>query len=302
MKLKQLRTFLIVAETGSIHAGARLLGVSQPAVSTAIRGLEQMLDAPLFRRSSNGIELTEYGHAFARRARALVEDMRRAQEEIGQMKHGGAGTVTLAMAATASARVYVPTALERFKRTMPHVAIELTDGTWQQVIDQLVKGIADFAMVQAPANLDYPESIEVVPLNALPLIVGVRDTHPLRNVRSLGRLTDSTWLLPGRLAPSTETRFVELFERHGLRPPSSIIRCQSSMTALALMQKMDFVSLFAAPMAAEDFPRYGLRKVKVREPLPALAHSLLKRREPPLTTAAAHFFQCLLEACREDQT
>lgn len=291
MKQKQLDTFLAVVDTGSIHAGARALGTSQPAVSAMIRGLEQMLGASLFRRSSLGIELTEYGQAFAVRARALVEDMRRARDEIAQMQNGESGRVTIALSSTA-ARVFLPAALARFRQAMPNVAVELNDATWLEALDQLRKGLIDFALVQAPPTLTYPESVRVTPLVALPLIVGARKGHPLLKCRSLGDLVDAAWLLPGRPAPGVAERFADLFERHGFRPPKLIMRCQSTLTALALMQNMDLISLFAEPMAAQEFSRYGLKTVHVKETMPRLMHSLLTRHEPPLTAAAGYFFQC----------
>ncbi|WP_153140813.1 LysR substrate-binding domain-containing protein [Paraburkholderia agricolaris] len=299
MKLNQLRTFLAVVETSSIHAGARALGISQPAVSAVIRGLEQMLGAPLFRRSSLGIELTEYGQTFAVRARALVEDMRRAREEIAQMQNGESGSVSVSLSSTA-ARVFLPEALARFRQSMPNVAVELNEATWLEALDQLKKGVTDFAVVQAPQSLSYPEFVEVMPLIAFPLVIGARKSHPLLKSRSLADLVDATWLLPGRPAPGSAARFAEVFERHGFRAPKLIMRCQSTLTAFALMQSMDFVSLFAAPMAAQEFSRYGLKAVPVREALPELMHSLLTRREQPPTAAAAHFFHCIRQTCLDN--
>ena len=59
MKPQQLRTFLAVAEHRSIHAAARALFVSQPAVTRTMRELERDLDVPLLRRSISGVELTD---------------------------------------------------------------------------------------------------------------------------------------------------------------------------------------------------------------------------------------------------
>jgi len=291
MKRKQLETFLAVVETGSIHAGARSLGTSQPAVSTMIRGLERLLGAPLFRRSSLGIELTEYGRVFAVRAQALVEDMRRARAEIAQMQSGESGRVSIALSSTA-ARVFLPAALMRFRQAMPNVEVELNDATWLESLDQLRKGVIDFALVQAPPALTYPESVHVTPLVALPLIVGARKSHPLLKSRSLGALVDAAWLLPGRPAPGVAERFTELFQQYGFRPPTRVMRCQSSLTAFALMQSMDLISLFTEPLVAQEFSRYGLKAIPVKETMPRLMHNLLTRKDSPLTSVAAYFFEC----------
>ena len=63
MNLRQLRTFVLIAEHGSIRAAARALHLTQPAATRNLRELEQSLDAELVRRSPKGVELTAYGQA-----------------------------------------------------------------------------------------------------------------------------------------------------------------------------------------------------------------------------------------------
>jgi DNA-binding transcriptional LysR family regulator len=63
VKIQQLRTFVTVAEHGSIRAAARALMVSQPAVTRTIRELEKNLEVSLVRRSVIGIYLTDTGKA-----------------------------------------------------------------------------------------------------------------------------------------------------------------------------------------------------------------------------------------------
>ncbi len=72
MTLSQLRTFALVARLGSLHAAAETLGVSEPAVSSALTALRQDLGDPLFVRAAGGIALTPGGRALADYAQDIV--------------------------------------------------------------------------------------------------------------------------------------------------------------------------------------------------------------------------------------
>ena len=97
MNLRQLRAFVLIAEHRSIRAAARALCVTQPAATRSLRELEQSLGAELVRRSAKGVELTPYGEALHKRAVLILQEARRAQEDIDQMRDGEGGTLNLAL-------------------------------------------------------------------------------------------------------------------------------------------------------------------------------------------------------------
>ncbi|REN07124.1 LysR family transcriptional regulator, partial [Mycobacterium tuberculosis] len=68
-----------VAEAGSIRAAARGSALTQPAMTYAIRELEQSVGAQLLVRSAKGVVPTEIGQALLRRARLLSNEVRRAE-------------------------------------------------------------------------------------------------------------------------------------------------------------------------------------------------------------------------------
>jgi len=93
MKLTQLRHMMAVAERGSLRAAARDLGVAQPAVTRSIHELEREFGVALFERHPRGVFVTDMGALLLRRAGAIVNEVRRAQEEIAQASGGIAGSV-----------------------------------------------------------------------------------------------------------------------------------------------------------------------------------------------------------------
>src|SRR5471030_2463294 len=113
MKHQQLRIFLAVAEQRSIRAAARMLGLTQPAVTKTIRELESEFGLALVLRDGNGVSLTEYGLAFRVHAQLLINEMRRTREAIEAMRYGVGGMVRIAVSPTVAASL-LPDAFAQF--------------------------------------------------------------------------------------------------------------------------------------------------------------------------------------------
>lgn len=70
-RVKQIETFVAVAELGSVSQAARRLGISQPGVTKHLKDLEGLLDAPLFLRHAKGMTLSTTGRICWRRRGAF---------------------------------------------------------------------------------------------------------------------------------------------------------------------------------------------------------------------------------------
>jgi molybdenum-dependent DNA-binding transcriptional regulator ModE len=105
-------------KAGSIHAAARDLELSQPAVSKSLRTLEEKLAAPLLIRSINGVEPTDYGKVFNQRAQIVIDELRKAQEDVVQLRGKLEGSLTVAIA-PASRMQLAPMALKIFEPDAP---------------------------------------------------------------------------------------------------------------------------------------------------------------------------------------
>ena len=75
MRIQQLRLLLAIAETGSLRASARVLNLTQPALTKALRLLEDELGAPLVVRSPHGARLAPAGELLAVRAAAALREL-----------------------------------------------------------------------------------------------------------------------------------------------------------------------------------------------------------------------------------
>ena len=108
LKLQHMRMIVALDEHGQISAAAHVLNVSQPAASRMIAEMEDILAVPLCERLPRGIRLTPYGNALARRARAVLLEMREVDREISDLKSGKGGSVFLGAVTAPAIELAVP--------------------------------------------------------------------------------------------------------------------------------------------------------------------------------------------------
>lgn len=86
MRIEQLQSFVEISRSKSISIAAENLYITQPALSHSMKLLEEEFDLPLFHRSSYGVSLTEEGQAILPAAEKLLQDMRRIEKQVGEIR------------------------------------------------------------------------------------------------------------------------------------------------------------------------------------------------------------------------
>src|ERR1043166_7821578 len=105
MELRQLRTFVAVAELRHFARAAGLCNLSQPAVSHQIALLEEEVGAKLLNRAARGFSLPGAGELFLEKARRILGAVDRAHERMQEVARGAVGRIRLG--ATPTAGLYV---------------------------------------------------------------------------------------------------------------------------------------------------------------------------------------------------
>lgn len=152
--------FNCVAETGNISKAAKLLYISQPAVSKAITNLEENLNQILFIRSSRGVKLTEEGQILYKYTKEAFEILEQGEEQLKRMKELGVGHLKIGVSATLCKYILLPY-LNRFLKTYPHVKISIESQSTIHTLKQLENGILDIGLVAKPSNHKMFEFIPV---------------------------------------------------------------------------------------------------------------------------------------------
>ncbi|WP_374435512.1 LysR family transcriptional regulator [Tabrizicola sp.] len=136
-----IRSFLAVAEAGSLSAAARATGISQPTLGRHIQAIEAALDVALFTRTAQGQALTEAGQALLPAARAM-----QAAAELTLTAKGHAAGIEGTVRITASrvvSHVILPKVLARIRAEEPGIQIDLVPS---DTTENLLFGEADIAL------------------------------------------------------------------------------------------------------------------------------------------------------------
>lgn len=182
MELGQVRYVLAIARHGSFTAAAAELRIAQPALSRQIQQLERELGVLLFDRRRRRIQITPAGLAFVARAETLLTDVQALREEM----QGFAGLLRgrVAIGALQSlAEQRLPGMLAAFHRRYPGITVALREGNGGPLIDALVAGQLDLALVHRMGTMQPAQAawqdIEIEPLHAEDLVLIMATSHPL---------------------------------------------------------------------------------------------------------------------------
>jgi len=293
MKFHQFRALVAMADTGSIRAAARALGISPAAATKAVRELEAEQQIALVTRNANGIAFTEAGQALLVHARLVVHQMSRAQDELDARRGRGGGKLAIGVTPWL-ALSFLPDAVTLFRERMPGMQLEFYEGLLNIVMPRLRDGSLDFSLGKpGPASL-HAEFTQT-PIFATESAVVVRKDHPLAHAQSLKELQDCEWLL--NWDPASKDMIADdVFLRHGLPMPNNVHLAHSFVVAMGLIMNTDMVSIFPWPLVETRFARDNLRALALQEEVDRTVVSVVARRGVPLSAAAECFLECLKEA------
>ena len=149
VELRTLHYFLTVAREQSISAAAESLHISQPALSTQLKGMEAELGKQLLIRGTKGsrkVVLTEEGMILRRRAEEILSLVQKAEEEITRSDETIVGDVVIGAGETDSVRLLAQAARE-LQKQYPDIHYHISSGNAEYVLEYLDKGLIDFGLL-----------------------------------------------------------------------------------------------------------------------------------------------------------
>jgi DNA-binding transcriptional LysR family regulator len=146
LTLKQLRALAAIVDSGSITAAAGVLHVTPPAVSTQLRGLEDIVGAQVLHRGPDGrIALTPIGAELLGTARRIDHSLDLCFQRVTAMRTGLAGYVSVGVVSTG--KYFAPGLVARMKRSHPQIEIGLKVGNREEIIEMLARGEIELAIM-----------------------------------------------------------------------------------------------------------------------------------------------------------
>ncbi|WP_447555794.1 LysR family transcriptional regulator [Vreelandella sp. EE22] len=151
--IKQLQVFVAVAQSRSFAEASERVHLSQPAISIALRKLEENVGGALFARTSRQLALTPEGEAFLPIAIRLLGDWNEAFEDLNEHFSKQRGKVTVAALPTLAAGLF-PKVVKRFHESYPRINLSLHDVLADQINQMVREGRADFGLSVEPQDSD----------------------------------------------------------------------------------------------------------------------------------------------------
>lgn len=250
----ELRTFLTVAEKGSLTAAARELKLTQPGLSRQIQRLERAIGTPLFHRSRNGVRTTPAGDRVRAYAEETLSRYAELLEELCQDEALLQGELRLA-ASTTPAEFLVPRLIADFTAAHPQVSAIVFTADSQRVVEEVWEGRRDLGLVGAVIRRSGL-SFDPVAEDEVVLAVPARHAFASEKEVPISALTGQR-LIDREDGSGTVLSVRRALARHGMALPPhhvamTLTTAQAVVSAVRAGYGLGFISTLAL---GEDDPR-----------------------------------------------
>lgn len=216
MRIDDLTYFLAVADTGLMHRAADQVGISQPALTKAIRRLEDTLGVALFVRTAKGMRLTEFGETFRTSALKLDREHRNALQLIDESKAGQQAKVRVGV--TPANESYVNDTFLRMLKHRPLMRLEIRVQLSDSLFGMLHNGDVDFVLGPVPHRPSEEFDVEILKEESFYVISSSNHRlHADGKPVSIKDLADEHWVLPGKTV-FVRQQLEAMHQRAGLGP------------------------------------------------------------------------------------
>jgi DNA-binding transcriptional LysR family regulator len=195
MDLKRLRTFVTVAEQGSVSKAALRLHLTQPALSRQLRDLQAELGIQLFDHVGRGLVLTSEGEQLLGECRNLLAHANSLSERVELLRSGDKGVLKLA-ASPVQIEAVLSTFLHRYERRYPHVEMKLVEAVGPDIRSMLERGEIQLGLLLQAYRAD-DSHFASYPVPPVELLAACHPSFPLQRGRviEISRLASHPLLL-----------------------------------------------------------------------------------------------------------
>ena len=306
LRLRDLRVFFAVMQSGSLTRAAAHLRVSHPAVSQVIADLEHTLGVKLFDRSSRGVEPTLYARALLARGRAAFDELRQGFRDIEFLADPAAGALTIGYTLSIGDTL-LPQIVEQFSEKYPRVVMQanivptpsfkfpgLRDRTYDLILTRIPAPIPDD---DALNDLN----VEVLFDDPWVIVSCMNSRWARRRKVDLAELFDEPWLMP---PPDTLGYKVvaEAFNARGLGMPTATLVTYSMDLRAKLSAGGRFVTVVPKSVLRHGDDRHALKELPVDMPMRPWPVAILTLKNRTLSPVVERFIECAREVAKSMAT
>ncbi|MED4072122.1 LysR family transcriptional regulator [Priestia endophytica] len=215
MEWHHFEYFQMLARTEHMTQSAKLLSISQPALSRSISRLEEEVGVPLFDRQGRSISLNKYGHLFLKRVERIMKEFEEGKREIQALLDPEEGEISLGFLHTLGPS-YIPRLISSFREVYPKTKFRLYQNNSHTLLRQLEEGEIDICLL---SNMEIKHPIHWRILRKEELFLSVPTCHRFSHYESilLEEVREEKFVL---LKKGYSLRSItdQLFERVGIIP------------------------------------------------------------------------------------
>lgn len=215
LNLSHMAYVVAVAKAGSITGASVEIGISQPAISAAIRGIEDAFEYKLFvRNRAKGLSLTPTGRHFVNRAQQLLDEAAAFQDDVQGFGNQIAGEIQVACYHVIAPYV-IPPVFSNLAIKHPKVSVRLHEGSLVDVVNTVKEGTADIAIT---FDMFDDSTVNLERLISVRPHVLMSQEHTLagRQSVSLDELADFPFVMLD--IPGVREYYQNLFRQRGIQP------------------------------------------------------------------------------------
>jgi DNA-binding transcriptional LysR family regulator len=295
MELWQLEVFMAVAGEKSFSRAGQKLGRTQPAISAAIKQLENELGEPLFDRMGKGVRLASAGELLQDYARRLLRLRDEAVEAVGELR--GLSRGTLRLGANETTCLYLlPEVLGDFKRSHPFIHVDIHRAISRSITERVIDGALDFGIITLPARSPKLEAI-TIHRDELTLIVGPAHRLAERKTVRMKALEDEPFILH-RVGTTTRERLARHFDGGGVK-----IKVTMELASIETIKRFVSIgmgiSIVPRMCITREVQEGTLRSLVIRDAKLQRRLGLIYNRERRLSPAARAFLSIVGDRQKE---
>lgn len=284
MDINQLEVLIAVAEERGFSRAAERLYRTQPAVSQAIRRLEEEVGVPLFDRSSKDGTLTDAGQVLLKYAHRILGHRRDAHEAIKELKGLHRGKVIIS--ANEYTVTYLLPIIASYRARHPHVKVEVRRAMASRIASEVLAREVEIGIISFRSS---DPALKAIPVGSDEIALIVSPKHPLagRKAVSVSELGVESFIAHNVRSPYRD-RVVQSFEKY--RTPLNISMEMPTLEAIKRLVERDMGVALIPRMAAQTEIKLGqIVALKVSEMRLERKLYLIHRKGAKLSHAARAF-------------
>jgi DNA-binding transcriptional LysR family regulator len=300
IRFKHLQIVDAITHYGSVHAAARGLNMTQPAISKILRDLEDQLGVELFERLPRGVRPTAIGLEVVAYARRTLSETTRFFDAVASLRQGGYGSLSIGAVMSAVADL-LPDALAALRERRPRMTVHILTGTSDELLAALERRSIEVA-IGRPTEPRHHAIFNYEPLFEETVSAFCAPDHPLagRDKITAADLVGETWVLQASTSPLRQ--ILESSLAHlGCPPRTAAIETASIFATVNLVRRARMLSILPRNVIASWVSHGEI----VELPLPLnerLADcGLVTRRDEPLGPNALELVD-LIRVCWQRST